>query len=343
MTDYASNTTYDGIAQRLTSAQRVLIMTHQKPDGDAIGSVLALQRALAGRGQVAEIFLLGPLEPCLETVIGATPFRLADADPPGDEYDVAVVLDTGAWVQLGALADWVRPRSERVLGIDHHPHGEDVASLRLVDPSAASTTQMLVELLDAMGCPLTGGPGGVAEALFVGLATDTGWFRYGNADAAAFAVASRLLEQGVDKSGLYQVIEESHRPARLGLEGRALSSLAYAGDGAAAVMVLRRSDFEATGGSLEDLTGLVNMPMIVGAVRVSILLVETAGGQTKMSFRSKPAPRDAGAAAAVDVNVLAQQFGGGGHVHAAGALVHRPLNEVRAQVIGALDAPGAAG
>ena len=130
---------------------------------------------------------------------------------------------------------------------------------------------------------------------------------------------------------------ESHRPARLGLEGRALSSLEFAGGGAAALMVLRQSDFDATSGSTEDLTGMVNMPMIVGPVRVSILLVESGTGRTKISFRSKPAPRNDGAAAAVDVNQLAQRFGGGGHVHAAGAWVDEPIDDVKSKIVAALE------
>ena len=125
-------------------------------------------------------------------------------------------------------------------------------------------TQLLVDLMDELVIKLVGERGGVAEALFVGLATDTGWFKFQNADSEAFRVASRLLEVGVDKSRLYQVIEETAAPSRLALEARSLSSLEYYKDGSIAIMLLREEDFKATGGSLNDLTGLVNTPMQVG-------------------------------------------------------------------------------
>ena len=115
--------------------------------------------------------------------------------------------------------------------------------------------------------------------------------RYANATAHTLRVAARLLATGVDKSSLYEIIEETHRPERLALEARALASIQYAEGGAVAIQSLSRGDFEETGGTIDDLTGLVNRPMIVGRVRVAILLAETAAAFTKISLRSK-APDD---------------------------------------------------
>jgi phosphoesterase RecJ-like protein len=257
---------------------------------------------------------------------------VSDGQPPRGEPDLIVVLDTGAWTQLETIAAWLRERRERVVGIDHHAKGDDVAPMRLVDVTAASTTQVLVDVLDAMGAELTGGSGGVAEALFVGLATDTGWFRYSNADARALRVAARLLETGVDKSRLYQTIEETFLPARLGLLGRALASLEFARNGTVAIMRLRPDDFRATGGRVEDISELVNTPMSVRSVRVSILLAQAGPKGTKLSFRSKPdAP-----GGVVDVNLLAQRFGGGGHMHAAGASVNQDVDAAREALLDVL-------
>ncbi|MHC4947313.1 MAG: DHH family phosphoesterase, partial [Planctomycetota bacterium] len=272
MSVYESNATMGDLARRLDAARRVLLTTHEKPDGDALGSVVALHRALAARGRDPEIWLAGPVDRGLDTVLDGTPVRRLEDGAPGDDHDLAVVADTGAWSQLRTIAPWLRRHHERVIGLDHHRLGDDVAAWRVVDPACAATTQLVVRLLDELGWEITGGPGGLAEPLFAGLATDTGWFRYSNADADAFAVAARLLACGVDNSRLHQRIEETHAPSRLGLEARALASLAYAADGTVAVMSLARADFDATGGTPADLTSIVNRPMVVARVRASALL-----------------------------------------------------------------------
>jgi len=279
---------------------------------------------------------MGPLESRLREVAGDTPIYL-DRTPPTDEHDLVIGMDTGAWSQLEPIAGWLRQRHDRVIGIDHHVKGDLVASMRLIDVSAASTTQILAEVIEAMGCEITGGPAGVAEAIFVGLATDTGWFRYSSAGAEAMRLAARLLDLGVDKSRLYQTIEETARPPRLALMARALTSLEFALDGAVAIMTLRPDDFRATGGAVQDIAELVNVPMSVKAVRVAVLVAQTAPGRSKFSFRSKPAVQGSDNVALIDMNVLAQRFGGGGHVHAAGATVEMDVDDARAALLAALD------
>lgn len=336
---YTSNATIAQIAKRVLAGNRILITTHTKPDGDAMGSVLALARALQAKDKLADVFLMGPIESNLITIAGRTPFRLVDREPPGDAYDLAIVVDTGSWSQLESLADWLRVRHSMVVSIDHHPHGDDIASMRLVQPDAVSTTAIVAPLLGEMGCELTGGVGGVAEALFVGLATDSGWFRYANAGAEAFALAAKLLACGVDKPRLFQILEETYGPQRLALEARALASVEFVSNGSVAIQTLRLVDFQETGAAPEDLTGLVNTPLSVGQVRVSILISQNSPGVTKLSFRSKPAlpdsmiPGDGQRSEVVDVNVLAQRFGGGGHVHAAGARVKMDVEAARAAIV----------
>ena len=345
MSDYASNTTLNRIAARLRAARAMLFTTHAKPDGDGMGAVLALARALEAHGgeQRGEIWLMGPVEARLAVIAADTPYRMVDDGLPGDDLDLALVLDTGSWTQVGPLATWLRRHHDKVIGIDHHAKGDhDVAALRLVDPTAASTTELMVPLLEALGWPITPGPGGVAEALFVGLATDTGWFRYSNADAETLRLAARLLEMGVDKSRLYQLIEETFRPQRLGLLARALASLEPRRDGQVAIMTLGPDDMAETGGLVEDLAELVNAPMVVGEIRVSALLAEVTPGRTKLSLRSKPALTGNAGRTLLDMNVLAQRFGGGGHMHAAGATVNMTVREARDALIAAIDELSAA-
>jgi phosphoesterase RecJ-like protein len=326
MAEYASNTTWSEIARRIRDAERIALIPHSKPDGDALGSALAIKRALEPQGKTLDLFIAGPLEAPLEEIIGETPWRRAEDNPPGNDYDVILVLDTGARSQLKPLTDWLDRHREIVIGVDHHSRGEDVAWLRIVEPSASATAQLVVDLLDELGCEITGGIGGVAEPLYVGLATDTGWFRYENAQAPAFHVAARLIEAGVNKSRLYQIIEETHPIGRLELESRALASLELARNGEIAIQSLRLEDFQESGCGVEHLTGVVNLPMIVRQVRVSILLAETERGRTKMSFRAKP---PLNGSSFTDVNELAQRFDGGGHRHAAGARLEVGLDEAK--------------
>lgn len=338
--EYSTTATVAEVASALRSAQSVMITSHIKPDGDAMGSTLAMRRALLSMEKKAEIYLFGPLENTLRTVTAGDAIHL-DRQPPAadDAFDLILVVDTGSWNQLDPLRAWLKDRRDRIIIIDHHTRGDDLTDVRLIDAKAASTTIVLLELMDELGIDVTNGSrGSIAEALFVGLATDTGWFRYSNAGERAFAAAARLLGTGVEKDRLYQQLEESYSPRRLLLEARSLDSIVYARKGTAAVMALGPEDFKKAGAATGELTGIVNAPMHVAAVRVSILLTEQEPGVTKMSFRSKPSVGDDVAEPVIDVNVLAQQFGGGGHVHAAGARMKCPLAEARDKIVAALDA-----
>ena len=354
MSTYASNLSIDAAAARIRAASRILVTSHAKPDGDALGSAAAVVRAAAAVGVPAEIWIGGPIDPSLLAAIAPTPVRecppgAGDASPSGD-FDTIVVVDTGTYPQLEPLAAWLRPRREQVLGFDHHARGdEQVAASRIVDASCASTTELIARLVDALGVPLGHGGGdaargSIAEAVFIGLATDTGWFRFAAAGPRQFALASRLLAEGVDKDRLYRELEQNQRPARLALLGRALASIErvpFGGDAdlGVAVMTLSRQDFEETGGATLDTAGLVNEPLAVRGIAASVLLTESEPGRVRASFRSASGD---GGEPAIDVNVLAARFGGGGHRAAAGARFDPPFAEARRRVLSAI-AEGAGG
>jgi phosphoesterase RecJ-like protein len=335
---YHTNTTVEDLARELRAARSVLVTTHQKPDGDALGSVLAVVRACQAVGVPAEGWVVDPCEGNLRSFEGSScvvHVHPRKPELPRGDHDLVVVVDTGAWTQLEVIAPWLRERHAQVIGFDHHARGDLVAARRVVDVGCGSCTALLARLVDAMGVSLAAGAdergrGSIAEALYMGLATDTGWFRFPNARAAEFALAARLLEAGVDKDAMYQQIEQSSRAERVELQACALSSLEMLSAGRVALMRLRAADFAETGAMLEETAGIVNIPMEIAAVRASILVVEDAqAGIIKLSFRSKPAD-DSGSF--IDVNELAAGFGGGGHVHAAGAKQQGTLDEVVSRV-----------
>jgi phosphoesterase RecJ-like protein len=328
---YESTTSFSGLARRITNAQRIIVTTHRKPDGDAIGSVIGLCRGLQSIGKDATNLFIGPIEHGLRLAAGDCELNILDeVGLPEEEPDLIIVADTGAWSQLEALEKWLRERKEIVIGMDHHANGDEVAADRVVDTSAAACTQVVMELFEEMGISLGSGRNSVAEALFIGLGTDTGWFRFSNADARCFADASRLLEHNINRYELYRTLEETARPARMELLQRMLASIEYVGP--VAIMCLRSTDFQETNGSSTDLIGLVNTPMILENIQAAVLLTDSDPTVTKISFRSKPSMPGA-PTTLIDVNKLANNFEGGGHVHAAGARVFSPLEDVKAQLI----------
>jgi len=331
--EYVSNVPVSRIAERLKGARRVLVTSHEKPDGDAIGSCAAMARALRSLGVDADVWVQGAISDSLLQFVTDLVLRRAPEESPGEgDYDLALIVDTGAWTQLQPLEPYLRGRADAVIGVDHHARGDEVASERFVTVGAASCTEVLVPLLDELGVPLsTGGDAAgrnsIAEALLLGLATDTGWFRFESCGADGFRLAARLLESGADKNRIFRIIEETDRPARIAMAGRAFESAEFLEDDRAVVMTLTASDFETTSARPEELSGLVNYPMSVSTVEVSMLVTEVDAGSVKVSFRSKPPIDPQPGCPFVDVNRLASEFGGGGHVHAAGARISLPLPE----------------
>jgi len=337
MSGYISTATIAQIAQRLRGAKHIAVVTHARPDGDAAGSVLAAVRALRTVGLRADGFFCGSVDPNIQALARAG--ETVHGNPPtmDADIDLALLVDTGSWNQVEPLDGWLKSMAGRVVGLDHHGRGDPIASDRVIDTSAAAATQLVAQLVEALGVDLKkhGGRHSIAEALFTGLATDTGWFRFQSVTPAVLALASRLLDAGVDHVHLHQLLEENGRPARLGITARALSSVTLHREGHIAIMLLGGSDFTATGAGSDDIGGIVNIPLTIGGIEMSCLLSEQSPGVTKCSFRSKPT---AEGRASIDVNAFAAQFGGGGHVQAAGARIAKPLAEARAAVESALHA-----
>jgi phosphoesterase RecJ-like protein len=251
----------------------------------------------------------------------------APTDQPQNEPDRIVVVDTGAWSQLDPMRAWLEQRAERTIVIDHHLRGDEVGDMRFIDAKAAAACEIVADLIDLLGVEHDAV---IRDALFVGIASDTGWFRFSNARPRTHELAARLLREGVDHAALYGQLEQGDRPEKLRLLIRALDSLKLIRDGRAAVMTLRQADFEDTGANSEETERFVDLPQIVRDVQLVVLITEQQEGPTRLSFRSKSIED------AVNVSRLAQQFGGGGHARAAGAKVDAPIDVVEQRVIDAI-------
>lgn len=341
----STNEIVDWIKQQST----LLILTHAKPDGDALGSSLALAKTInliretSGATSAAECWYAAPMPSWAKTLIGNTKTRtIEDNQPLPGAFDPEGILitDTGSWNQLAPFAEFLKPRLDRTTIIDHHLQGDaEIATRRHIDTTAAAAVQPVADIC----CQLLGLnsasqlPVDIALPLYVGLATDTGWFKHSNVDGRVMTLAGELLEAGVNHTSIFAMLYQRDRTSRFKLMARALESMEVVKEKNAAVMTVTLQDFKDTKAGPGETGGFVDLPQSVAAIRVVALLTEqhdSDGTFTKLSLRSKPDEWEG--KPAVDVNAVCNTLGGGGHARASGAKIRKPLEEAKAMVIAAL-------
>lgn len=330
---------WERAGRMLASWRRPLLLSHVRPDGDAVGAMAAVS--------------------CLCRGFGARPLAVSYEDPParyreitgrelfaawrGDEIaaqaDGILIVDTCSWQQLEPVAGFLRRSPLRRIVVDHHKTRDALAddaavpapvAEYLVDASASAASLLVYEWARTMGWKLGAE---AAEALFVGIATDTGWFRFSNTDTRTLTAAAGLLAEGVRPDRWYAALYESTSPARTRLEGAMLSSVCVGEEGRLVWSVLTREMFAAAGASPADTEDLIQDLQRIAGVVVSVLFVEEPGGRIRASLRSK-APHVCGAD--VDVAAIAGLFGGGGHARAAGARLDGPVAAAQERVLHAV-------
>jgi phosphoesterase RecJ-like protein len=313
--------------------RRCLLTTHVRPDGDGLGSMLALADVLRRQGKEVGLRIASGMPPrygFLDPEGSITRFEPGEAALPAPE--LVVVLDTGTWNQLGDFGPYLKGLTAAKAVIDHHQTQDDLGGLRFIDTTAEATGRLVFEAVGALGGPLGER---AANDLFVALAMDTGWFHHSNTTAATFALAAELVRAGARPEVLYQRLFEDNTLPRLKLMGLVLDRLQVTHGGRVAYTEIRRSDYASTGAVPQDTEDMVNYTRSIAGVEVGLFFMEQPRGGVKVSFRSR---------ARVDVARLAERFGGGGHRRASGATLTAPLEEARAQVLdavaAALDAAG---
>lgn len=341
---YVGNADTAAAARWIEAHDRFVITTHLKPDGDAIGTSLALARAirLAKPRATIEVWYAGVLPDFLDEVRQQESIVHIDKQGvPEVHPDTAfVIVDTGAVSQIAPVLAAIEGHPKRTLIIDHHLSGEPhLADLRLIDTTAAAAAQIAAGVCSLLlAKPTTELPLLVASMLYMGIATDTGWFRFSNVTPHTMRLAADLIQSGVDHTVLYGLIEQQDHPGRLRLLGRALTTLELypleGCDNCLALMGITRDDYQTAGARPGDTGGFADKPLTIASVRVSIFLNQALDEQgntvTKFSMRSKPGPN------AIDVNAIALQLGGGGHARAAGARIQGSLDEAKAKLLAVL-------
>lgn len=324
--------------QRLMHWKRTMILSHDRPDGDALGAIGAMKRVIEAQGRQAVGFVYADVPPryrYLADSCGLERWQPGDAAAIDARFEGILIADTCSWSQLEPVAEYLRASALPKVIVDHHATRDELtgrgsADLYLIDATGASACALLHDWCRLMNWPIDAA---AAEALLTGITTDTGWFRFSNTDPSTLHAAASLVESGVRPDLLYSRVYEAHSPARLRLLAEMLSTLEFHANGLLAVASLTRAMFVRAAAAQSDSEEMVNEAMSTGSVVVSVLFSETEDGRIRVNFRSK-SPEVCGRD--VDVAALARQFGGGGHHRAAGARFTGGLDEVRQRVIAAV-------
>jgi len=314
------------VAEALLAARRIVMTTHVNSDGDGVGSEVALVHLLAALGKDARIanptpiparyaFLVDPVRQHDRTEHAVAALR---------EADLFLVLDISDLGRLGQLAETIHGRDVLTACVDHHlSPGTLPKGPRLVDAAASATAELVFDLAEVAGWRLTPE---AARALYVGLLTDTGGFRFSNTSPRTLRVAASLLECGVDPEAIYERVYATAPVGRLRLTAEVLDTLVVEPGIGLSWVTVPAGALERHGVSADDLDGLVELARSVQGTRLALLFRTLSSGKIKVSFRS---------VGDVDVAAFAQPFGGGGHAKASGASISGTLDEVQREVLAA--------
>lgn len=302
-----------------------VLTTHINPDGDGLGSELALWSFLTRIGKSALIFNHSPLPPTYGFLDRNNVVKQFIGSSHNDilrHTDVIVVLDTNQSGRLASLQEPVLSSKAKKIVIDHHLDTEQFAHLSIIDDSAAATGEILYRFLAFLEGPVLSSE--IADSLYVAIMTDTGSFRFPKTDSELHRITAQLIDSGADPVRLYQQVYEQGPPNRLRLFGKTLANLEVTNDGKIALLTVTQQMFRETGTDESDTDTFITSTLAIKDVQIGLMVTELKEG-VKISFRSRGEIR---------INELAKEFGGNGHKNAAGARVTgMPVRTVIKQVL----------
>ena len=306
------------IAEAIAMRDRFVLSSHARPDGDAIGSQLAMAYALDALGKHVTLVNRDPVPGPLAAFPGSE--RIVVADHVDQTYDAAIIMECSSLDRTGVAG---LDRSF-VINVDHHLGNTAYGALNWFEPSAAACAEMVFDLVLALGVRLTPV---IATHIYVGILTDTGSFHYSAISARTFDICRALVEAGVDPPRVARAVFDSNTLGRLRLFGAVLSAIELEQDGRLALMRVDEAMIAIAGGTYEDTEGLINLPLTVKEIRASVFFKDQGPEGYRVSLRSK---------GSIDVADVARQFGGGGHKNAAGCSIAGNYQTARAAVLAAM-------
>jgi len=317
-----SNSAPQQVAEALAAAQFVLITSHRSPDGDALGSELALREMCQKLGVEALVINRDPHPASLAFLPGLSQVQQGPSVPSHllEKADLVVFLECPSPDRPGFPELLTKP----LVNVDHHLDNPHYGRVNFVDPSAPAVGEMLLQVADAAGIALTPS---MATCLYTALVTDTGDFRYSNTTPRAFAAAGRLVEAGAHPAAIAEALND-HIPARvIRLQAAVLATLELLAEGHVAVITCTQDMLERAGAGPEDTEDMINIPRAIDGVRIAVFFKAFSPTSVKVSLRSK---------GPLNVQALAAQFAGGGHENAAGLTFPGNLEEARKAILPAV-------
>jgi phosphoesterase RecJ-like protein len=313
----------------INKSANVLITTHTKGDGDAAGCCVAMSETLSTLGKKTQIIFLSPL-PDWYAFLFDKPAPVLGRDLSKDQlsqnkFDLIIIVDTNSRSQLPGFEEYLQQADVPVLVIDHHATSDSLGDVEIVDSTAAAASSVVLDLFRFAHWPITPK---IAQALFVGVATDTGWFHFGNTTGRCLRDGADLIDAGAKPVDIYRLIYQTFTPQRFKLMTVMQNTLELNFDGRYASQFLTQQDFKFAGAKYEDTENLIDQCQRIGSVVVAALFVELKDGRIRCSLRSR---------GAVDVCKIARKFDGGGHTSAAGAYLPGPLDNAKKLILDAVE------
>ena len=317
---------WERIVDVINGGKKFIITTHLFSEGDAIGSELALKRFLCDLNKEAVIVnneKLPPVYSCFDPDKDVKFLRSKDVNINLDDFDAIFMVDVADWGQLGDFAGMIKASQITKVCIDHHPTNPGYADINVIDKGASSAGELIYDLIIHMNGELTLE---LATPLYLSIATDTGWFKFSNTSAKAFKACSALIEAGVKSQIIYEKLYHNKHASYLKLLNLMLGALSSECDGQLVWTKMTKKMIKSSGVEFVDTDVMIDLIRAVNEVEVVVIFRELGERKTKVSFRSKHT---------IDVSKLASDFGGGGHVRAAGASLEEPIDTVIGDVISA--------
>jgi phosphoesterase RecJ-like protein len=311
------------IVDAIGARQRFVLSSHARPDGDSIGSQLAMAYALRALGKHVHIVNKDAAPGPIMAFPGVSDIEIADE--VRGEFDAAIIMECGDLARTGVSG---LDRSF-VINIDHHPGNTEYGQINWFDPSAAACGEMVFDVVKALGVPLSVE---IATHVYMAILTDTGSFHYSSISPRTFDICKETLEAGVDPVAVARNIYDSNNMGRLKLFGAVLSAMQIDQSGRIAIVYLDHEMAREAGGTYEDTEGLINLPLTVKEILAVVFFKQTEGEEYRVSMRSK---------GDIDIGAIAKEFNGGGHKNAAGCTVHGSIDALQKQFLdlieGAID------
>jgi phosphoesterase RecJ-like protein len=299
------------IADAIRRRRRFVISSHARPDGDAIGSQLAMAFALRALGKEADVVNKDPAPGPIMQFPGVQDIVIAEE--VAGEYDAAIIMECGDVARTGVAG------LDRffLINIDHHPGNTGYGQINWFDPSAAACGEMVFDLIAALDVALTPE---IATHVYLAILTDTGSFHYSSISPRTFDICRQTLEAGIDPVRIARNVYDSNNMGRLKLFGSVLSAMQIDASGRIAIVYLDHEMAREAGGTYEDTEGLINLPLTVKEIEAVVFFKQTEADEYRVSMRSK---------GDIDIGAIAKQFGGGGHRNAAGCTVTGPIDALQ--------------